>query len=113
MTVAWDWGLDGQVHEEAARARTVWEKGRTAEGGAGEAGRASEEQGPRRESRVCPASGKDEREMSKSGDHEGPVFRDGLLQGQRKVQAVSEKGCGAQTKLPGAMAGDSMCRKSR
>lgn len=30
-------------------------------------GRASEEQGPRHESRVCPASGKDEREMSESG----------------------------------------------
>lgn len=32
MTGAWDWGLGGQAPEEAARARTVWEKRRTAEG---------------------------------------------------------------------------------
>lgn len=54
----------------------------------------------RHASRVCPASGKDARDV-KEWDHAGPVFGDGLLRGHRKGQAVSEKGGGARTKLPG------------
>lgn len=76
------------------------EKTHSRGGGAGDTGRASGEQGPRHASRVCPASGKDARDV-KEWDHAGPVFGDGLLRGHRKGQAVSEKGGGARTKLPG------------
>lgn len=102
MTGAWDWGLGGQAPEEAARARTVWEKRRTAEGaGPGtQGGHRGRGTSTRHASRVCPASGKDARDV-KGWDHAGPVFGDGLLRGHRKGQAVSEKGGGARTKLPG------------
>lgn len=101
MTGAWDWGLGGQVPEEAARARTVWEKRRTAEG----AGPGT--QGGHRGSRDLETHrgfarrvGRHARDV-KEWDHAGPVFGDGLLRGHRKGQAVSEKGGGARTKLPG------------
>lgn len=84
-------------------------------------GRASQEQGPRHESRVCPASGKDEREMSESGTmkvqfSEMVYFRvkgrSRLCLKTFKIKVTAQRGCGARNKLPGAMAGDSMCGKS-
>lgn len=80
----------------------VGEKTHSRGGGAGDTGRASGEQGPRHDTRrgFARRVGRHARDV-KEWDHAGPVFGDGLLRGHRKGQAVSEKGGGARTKLPG------------